>query len=114
MKTPQPDLVRQQIRQMLLDLLSQYQESGKPMHEDLLKIFIENVEDKILSAIKEALPKKKSIMNEFPTIRDNVTTYTDEDGDTMDDNDISFAIASGIFSGYNQAIAEMEKKLAND
>ncbi len=40
---------RQNIRQHLLDLLGIYESTERPMNEDLLKLFIEATEDKILA-----------------------------------------------------------------
>ncbi len=41
-----------EIRQVLLDLLTVYQDTDKPMNPELLKIFIESSEDKIQALIE--------------------------------------------------------------
>jgi len=51
------DLIIPQIRQMLLDLLSQYQELERPANPELLKLHIEASEDKILATILATVSK---------------------------------------------------------
>lgn len=89
------------IRQVLLDLLTQYQELEKPTNPDLLKMFIEASEDKLLDLLdrycegaEQAVQKLRSEMT-FPNSHD-------------------VAIAELVFTKVANRLAALKPKSEND
>lgn len=69
------DIDYKAIRQVLLDLLSQYQELEKPANPDLLKLHIENAEAKLLQwANEQREEQNEKWLKLFEIMEEDITT----------------------------------------